>query len=55
MERRLAAIFYADVAGYTRLTGLDEEDTHRQLTARFDIVSRGIKDNCGRWAIWATG
>ncbi len=31
MERQLAAILYADVAGYSRLTGLDEEETHRKL------------------------
>ncbi|NLS73328.1 adenylate/guanylate cyclase domain-containing protein [Bradyrhizobium brasilense] len=28
VERRLAAILAADVAGYSRLTGLDEEGTH---------------------------
>ena len=27
MERRLAAILYADVAGYSGLTGLDEAIT----------------------------
>ena len=32
VERRLAAILAADVAGYSRLTGLDEEGTHAQLT-----------------------
>ena len=26
MERQLAAILYADVAGYSRLTGIDEEE-----------------------------
>jgi TolB-like protein/class 3 adenylate cyclase len=30
-ERRLTAILAADVAGYSRLTGLDEEGTHAQL------------------------
>ncbi len=30
VERRLAAILAADVAGYSRLTGLDEEGTHAQ-------------------------
>ena len=29
--RKLAAILAADVAGYSRLTGLDEEGTHAQL------------------------
>jgi class 3 adenylate cyclase len=31
VERRLAAILAADVAGYSRLTGMDEEGTHTQL------------------------
>ena len=33
VERRLAAILAADVAGYSRLMGLDEEDTHERLKA----------------------
>src|SRR2546430_10756936 len=31
IERRLAAILAADVAGYSRLTGVDEEGTHVRL------------------------
>jgi TolB-like protein/Tfp pilus assembly protein PilF len=31
VERRLVAILAVDVAGYSRLTGLDEEGTHAQL------------------------
>ncbi len=31
VERRLTAILAADVAGYSRLTGIDEEGTHFQL------------------------
>src|SRR5688500_12722709 len=31
MERRLAAIMVADVAGYSRLVGTDETDAHRRL------------------------
>jgi class 3 adenylate cyclase len=31
VDRRLAAILCADVAGYSRLMGLDEEGTHRSL------------------------
>ena len=34
--RRLVAIFYADVAGYSRLTGTDEVGTHRQVMAMLD-------------------
>jgi len=39
-ERRLAAILAADVAGYSRLTGLDEEGTHVRLRERL----RGLSD-----------
>ncbi len=43
MKRQLAAILYADAAGYSRLTGLDEEGTHHQLNdglnALTDIVA----------------
>jgi hypothetical protein len=31
--RRLAAILAADVAGYSRLIGADEEGTHERLEA----------------------
>ena len=31
IERKLAAVFVADVAGYSRLMELDEEGTHAQL------------------------
>jgi TolB-like protein/class 3 adenylate cyclase/tetratricopeptide (TPR) repeat protein len=34
VERRLAAILAAEVAGYSRLTGLDEEGTHVRLRER---------------------
>ena len=33
MERQLVAILAADVAGYSRLVGADEEGTHAQLRA----------------------
>jgi adenylate cyclase len=33
VERKLAAIFAADVEGYSRLMGLDEVGTLRTLTA----------------------
>ena len=38
-ERKLTAIFYADVAGYSRLTGEDEDRTHRQLRANMKSIS----------------
>jgi adenylate cyclase len=31
--RRLAAVLAADVAGYSRLMGVDEEGTHERLKA----------------------
>ncbi|KRR14731.1 hypothetical protein [Bradyrhizobium valentinum] len=39
IERRLAAILAADVAGYSRLTGVDEEGTHVRLQAHLRAVS----------------
>jgi hypothetical protein len=41
VERRLAAILAADVAGYSHLMGLDEEGTLARLKAhRRDLMSR---------------
>jgi adenylate cyclase len=40
VERSLVAIFAADVAGYSRLTGSDEEATHFRLRKRL----RGLAD-----------
>ena len=42
VQRKLAAIFAADVAGYSRLMGLDEVGTLRTLTAYRVIVDRLI-------------
>jgi hypothetical protein len=40
IDRRLAAIFAVDVAGYSRLMGADEEGTLRQLKAhRKELVA----------------
>jgi hypothetical protein len=39
MERKLAAIFSTDVAGYSRLMGEDEEATIRTLTAYRALVA----------------
>jgi adenylate cyclase len=39
--RRLAAILAADVAGYSRLMGADEEGTHERLQAHLrQLVAR---------------
>jgi TolB-like protein/class 3 adenylate cyclase len=47
--RRLAAILAADVAGYSRLMGADEEGTHERLKAHFgQLVEPKIKEHRGR-------
>ena len=38
VERKLAAIFAADVVGYSRLMGIDEVGTLRTLTASREII-----------------
>lgn len=50
VERRLAAIFAADVAGYSRLMSQDEVGTLRTLTSHRQIMDRLITDNGGRIA-----
>ena len=47
-ERRLAAILYADVAGYSRLTGLDETGTHKILSACLDAFTDLIETYGGK-------
>jgi adenylate cyclase len=47
LERKLAAILYADVAGYSRLTGEDEEGTHRRLRTYLDAITRSIERHGG--------
>jgi adenylate cyclase len=47
--RRLAAILAADVAGYSRLMGADEEGTHERLKAhRRELVDPKINEHSGR-------
>ena len=49
VERRLAAILAADVAGYSRLMGLDEEGTLAALKAhRHDVIDPKIDEHRGR-------
>ena len=48
MEHQLAAILYADVAGYSRLTGLDEEATHRKLDAGLNLLTDVVAEYGGR-------
>ena len=48
LPRKLAAILYADVAAYSRLTGDDEEGTHRQLSQYLDLISSKVEACQGR-------
>jgi TolB-like protein/Tfp pilus assembly protein PilF len=48
LPRKLAAILYADVAGYSRLTGEDEDATHRTLSEYLDRVSTVIEIHRGQ-------
>ncbi|MGB6791520.1 MAG: adenylate/guanylate cyclase domain-containing protein, partial [Pseudolabrys sp.] len=49
-ERRLIAIFAADVEGYSRLMGADEVGTLKDLTQRRDILDSLIASRRGRIA-----
>src|SRR5271165_6591743 len=47
--RRLAAILAADVAGYSRLMGADEEGTHERLRAHHrELIEPKIGEHSGR-------
>ncbi len=49
IERRLAAILAADVAGYSRLMGADEEGTHERLKVHLgELVQPKIGEHRGR-------
>jgi class 3 adenylate cyclase len=48
LQRKLAAILYADVAGYSRLTGEDEESAHRVVSSYLDLISASIEEHQGR-------
>lgn len=48
MERHLAAIVYADVAGYSRLTGHDEEKTHKQPDTCLNLPTSLIEKHGGQ-------
>ena len=47
VSRKLTAIFYADVAGYSRLTGSDEEGTHSRVMGVLDFTTQTIKSHGG--------
>ena len=49
--RRLAAFLAADVAGYSRLMGADEEGTHERLKAhRRELVDPKISERSGLYS-----
>ncbi|MFO0273547.1 MAG: adenylate/guanylate cyclase domain-containing protein, partial [Betaproteobacteria bacterium] len=48
--RRLAAIFLADIAGYSRLMERDEQGTHQRLRAlRAEVTDPAITRHRGRF------
>ena len=52
-DRRLAGIFYADIADYSRLTEQDEEGTHHRLVESMKIMETHVAANNGRVAHFA--
>ncbi len=48
LPRKLAAILYADVVGYSRLTGEDEEGTHLRLCEALEVFASSIGAHGGR-------
>jgi class 3 adenylate cyclase len=49
VDRRLAAILAADVVGYSRLMGADEEGTHERLRTHFrELIDPKIEEHRGR-------
>jgi class 3 adenylate cyclase len=49
MERKLTAILCADVYGFSRLMGEDEEATHRTLVSHHKVVDSLIEQHHGRF------
>ncbi|NNE63742.1 MAG: adenylate/guanylate cyclase domain-containing protein [Gammaproteobacteria bacterium] len=50
LRRKRAAVLYADVANYARLTEQDEEGTHHRLVKAIRIMMSHVVDNRGRIA-----
>ena len=48
LPRKLCAILYADVAGYSRLTGADEDGTHRSLRICLSAANDCIERHHGK-------
>ena len=47
-QHKLAAIFYADIAGYSRLTARDEQGTHQRVMSALDFSSETIQGAGGK-------
>ena len=48
LPRKLAAILYADVVGYSRMAGEDEDATHRRLKESLDLIATIVTSYHGR-------
>jgi class 3 adenylate cyclase/pimeloyl-ACP methyl ester carboxylesterase len=48
LPRKLAAILYADVVDYSRLTGKDEDATHRRLSECLDFIADSVEQQHGK-------
>jgi adenylate cyclase len=48
LDRKLTAILYADVAGYSRLTGADEKGTYESLMVGLGALTEAIEGHGGR-------
>ena len=48
LERKLTAILYSDIVGYSRLTEQDEEGTHQLVSAYLDAMSQAIVHHNGK-------
>ncbi len=48
LPRKLAAILYADVVAYSRLTGEYEDATHRRLREYLDLIAETVERHRGR-------
>jgi class 3 adenylate cyclase len=55
LKRKLTTIFYADVAGYSRLTEQDETGTHQRVMNTLDLASETIQSSGGNVLRYGTG
>ena len=53
LPRKLTAILHADVVGYSRLMGEDEDGTHRLLRDYLDLISAAVIYHHGRVVSYA--